>query len=112
MANLLLEKRGDGNLTPTGPNWVTNFFQRHPEIKSKFVRKFNYFAKTRRLYRTGSSWYKISPLSCPDNITGAKELNYPLTIEEDEPSKPSPSNTPPRTLSIWYVGLNVTCTSI
>lgn len=42
MANLLLEKRGDGNPETTGPTWVSRFIQRHPEIKSKFVRKFNY----------------------------------------------------------------------
>ncbi|KAL1957219.1 hypothetical protein VTO42DRAFT_6253 [Malbranchea cinnamomea] len=42
MANLLIEKRGNGNSEPIGPNWVTRFIKRHPEIKSKFARKFNY----------------------------------------------------------------------
>ena len=37
MANLLLEKRGDGNSTTVGPNWVTRFIKRHEDLKSKFV---------------------------------------------------------------------------
>ncbi|KAL1952655.1 hypothetical protein VTO42DRAFT_4556 [Malbranchea cinnamomea] len=37
MANLLLEKRGDGTPETVGPNWVTRFIQRHDDLKSKFT---------------------------------------------------------------------------
>jgi hypothetical protein len=39
MADLLLAERGG---TPVGKNWATNFTNRHPEIKSKFNRKYDY----------------------------------------------------------------------
>ncbi|OJD11501.1 hypothetical protein ACJ73_09525 [Blastomyces percursus] len=57
MANLLFEKREDGNSTPTGPNWVTNFF--HPEIKSKFVRKFNYKRSLCEDPKIVQNWFQL-----------------------------------------------------
>ncbi|KAL1955337.1 hypothetical protein VTO42DRAFT_8677 [Malbranchea cinnamomea] len=37
IANLLLEKRGDSNSEPTGPNLVTRFVHRHPEIRVRLL---------------------------------------------------------------------------
>jgi hypothetical protein len=42
MAALLLQHRGINNTTPIGQNWVTKFVNRHPEIKSRFSRRYNY----------------------------------------------------------------------
>lgn len=42
MAALLLQHRGISNTTPIGQNWVTKFVNRHPEIKSRFSRRYNY----------------------------------------------------------------------
>jgi transposase len=42
MAALLLQHRGIRNTTPIGQNWVTKFVNRHPEIKSRFSRRYNY----------------------------------------------------------------------
>jgi hypothetical protein len=42
MAALLLQHRGISNTTPIGQNWVTKFVNCHPEIKSRFSRRYNY----------------------------------------------------------------------
>jgi hypothetical protein len=42
MADFLLRHRGTSNTTPIGQNWVTKFVKRHPEIKSRFSRRYNY----------------------------------------------------------------------
>jgi hypothetical protein len=42
MADLLLQHRGTSNTIPIGQDWVTKFVQRHPEIRSRFSRRYNY----------------------------------------------------------------------
>ncbi|RJE17441.1 Pogo transposable element, partial [Aspergillus sclerotialis] len=39
MANILLAKRGGGVV---GKNWASNYIQRHPELKSRYSRRYNY----------------------------------------------------------------------
>ena len=41
IANLLLSERQESFL-PVGVNWASNFINRHPEIKTKFSRKYDY----------------------------------------------------------------------
>lgn len=43
MANCLLEKRDSIALPPTvGKNWVDNFLKRHQDLKTRYIRKYNY----------------------------------------------------------------------
>jgi len=39
MANQLLDQRG---APPVGRNWTSNFIRRHPELKTRFTRKYDY----------------------------------------------------------------------
>jgi predicted HTH domain antitoxin len=42
MANLLLIYRGTTPVLSVGNNWVTNFVKRHPDLTSRFSRRYNY----------------------------------------------------------------------
>jgi hypothetical protein len=42
MADLLLETRGSTPPPSVGQNWVTNFVKRHPNLSSRFSRRYNY----------------------------------------------------------------------
>jgi hypothetical protein len=42
MANLLLAKRGSTPIQTVGEKWVYNYTQRHPELASRFSRRYDY----------------------------------------------------------------------
>jgi hypothetical protein len=42
MANLLLAKRGSTPIQTVGEKWVYNYTQRHPELTSRFSRRYDY----------------------------------------------------------------------
>jgi hypothetical protein len=42
MANLLLQHRGDHTPQTVGKNWPTQYIKRHPELTSRFSRKYDY----------------------------------------------------------------------
>lgn len=42
MANLLLQHRGDHTPQTTDKNWPTQYVKRHPELTSRFSRKYDY----------------------------------------------------------------------
>jgi hypothetical protein len=42
MANILLTKRGSTPIQTVGEKWVYNFIQRHPELRSRFSRRYDY----------------------------------------------------------------------
>lgn len=42
MANTLLSKREGDNTQRIGQHWVQNFIKRHPDLKSRYLRKYNY----------------------------------------------------------------------
>jgi hypothetical protein len=43
MADILLSKRGDPNPQPVvGVNWVSNFLRRNKDLKSQYLRRYNY----------------------------------------------------------------------
>ncbi|RFU26650.1 hypothetical protein B7463_g9676, partial [Scytalidium lignicola] len=43
MANTLVSERGEATPPPpVGKNWLTAFLHRHPELKTKYIRKYNY----------------------------------------------------------------------
>jgi hypothetical protein len=42
MANLLLAKRGSTPIQTVGEKWAYNYVQRHPELKSRFSRRYDY----------------------------------------------------------------------
>jgi predicted HTH domain antitoxin len=42
MANLLLATRGTTPIQTVGKNWVTNYVKRHPELDTRFSRRYNY----------------------------------------------------------------------
>ena len=59
MANLLLQKRGDENSKTVGKNWISSFIKRHEELKSKFVRKFNYKRSLCEDRSIIQSWFQL-----------------------------------------------------
>lgn len=42
MANVLLSHRGINPSSAVGKNWVTNYIKRHPNLSSRFSRRYNY----------------------------------------------------------------------
>jgi hypothetical protein len=42
MADLLLAARGFTPVFSVGNNWVTNFVKRHPNLATRFSRRYNY----------------------------------------------------------------------
>jgi hypothetical protein len=42
MANIILQTENPTEYKPVGPNWVTNFTKRRPELKSRFARRYNH----------------------------------------------------------------------
>ena len=42
MANLLLATRGTTPIQTVGKNWVANYVTRHPELDTRFSRRYNY----------------------------------------------------------------------
>jgi hypothetical protein len=42
MANLLLAARGSTPIILVGENWVTNFVKRHPNLLSRFLKRYNF----------------------------------------------------------------------
>ena len=42
MANLLLATRGTTLIQTVGKNWVTKYVKRHPELNTRFSRRYNY----------------------------------------------------------------------
>jgi hypothetical protein len=42
MANVLLSHRGINPSSTVGKNWVTNYIKRHPNLSSRFSRRYNY----------------------------------------------------------------------
>jgi hypothetical protein len=42
MANLLLATRGTTPIQAVGINWVSNYVKRHPELETRFSRRYNY----------------------------------------------------------------------
>ena len=42
MANLLLAARGSTPPPSVGENWVTNFVKRHPNLSSRFLKRYNF----------------------------------------------------------------------
>jgi predicted HTH domain antitoxin len=42
MANLLLATRGTTPIQTIGKNWVSNYVKRHPELDTRFSRRYNY----------------------------------------------------------------------
>lgn len=42
IANLLLMRRGSTPVQTVGENWVSNYIKRHPELSTRFSRRYNY----------------------------------------------------------------------
>ena len=42
MANLLLSTRGTTPIQTVGKNWVSTYVKRHPELDTRFSRRYNY----------------------------------------------------------------------
>ena len=42
MADLLLAARGSTPVTSVGENWVTKFVKRHPNLSSRFSKRYNF----------------------------------------------------------------------
>ncbi|OJD22097.1 hypothetical protein ACJ73_06562 [Blastomyces percursus] len=82
----LLEKRGNGIPNPIGPNWVTRLLQRHEEIKSKFIRKFNYKRALREDSRITQKWFQVvreiteEYRILPDDTYNMDEIRFAIGI--------------------------------
>ncbi|RFU26589.1 hypothetical protein B7463_g9746, partial [Scytalidium lignicola] len=42
MANILIAERGEPSPHPVGKNWFGDFLKRHPELTTKYIRRYNY----------------------------------------------------------------------
>jgi hypothetical protein len=63
MANLLLAKRGSIPIQTVGEKWVYNYTQRHPELTSRFSRRYDYRRAQQedpRSFKRGLTPFKLS----------------------------------------------------
>src|ERR1700677_2932839 len=60
MADLLLEARKPGGAQATvGQNWARNFINRHPDIKAKYTRKYDYKRALCEDPEVINPWFKL-----------------------------------------------------
>jgi hypothetical protein len=59
MANLLLEHRGDNAPQTVGKNWPTQYIKRHPELTTRFSRKYDYKRALMEDPNTIIEWFKL-----------------------------------------------------
>ncbi|KAJ5568130.1 hypothetical protein N7450_001957 [Penicillium hetheringtonii] len=59
MANLLLAKRGSTPIQTVGEKWVYNFIQRHPELKSRFSRRYDYQRALQENPKIIQEWFNL-----------------------------------------------------
>jgi hypothetical protein len=59
MANLLLAKRGSISIQTVGEKWAYNFIQRHPELKSRFSRRYDYQRALQEDPKIIQEWFNL-----------------------------------------------------
>ncbi|KAL2697510.1 hypothetical protein AAEP93_011414 [Penicillium crustosum] len=59
MANLLLEHRGDHTPQTVSKNWPTQYIKRHPELSSRFSRRYDYKRALMEDPNTIIEWFKL-----------------------------------------------------
>jgi hypothetical protein len=108
MANLLLQKRSQDQTNPTtiGQRWVYNLVRRHPALKSRYNRKYDYqrakcedpalirpwFQLVRNtiekygildadIYNFDETGFQMGVISTTKVITGAERSNRPVSVQ-------------------------------
>jgi hypothetical protein len=59
MANLLLVSRGDHTPQTVSKNWLTEYIKRHPQLSSRFSRRYNYKRALIEDLNTIIGWFKL-----------------------------------------------------
>ncbi|KAJ5340358.1 hypothetical protein N7541_009482 [Penicillium brevicompactum] len=59
MANLLLKERGETPVQRVGKNWPANYLNRHPELTSRFSRKYDYKRALMEDPRVIREWFDL-----------------------------------------------------
>ena len=59
MANIILKSKNPSDPPTVGPNWVTRFVKRHPELSSIYNRKFDYKRAECEDAEVIGAWFKI-----------------------------------------------------
>jgi len=57
MANILLAKRGSTLAQTVGEKWVYNFTQRHPELSTRFSRRYDYQRAKQKKPKVIKKWF-------------------------------------------------------
>jgi hypothetical protein len=66
MAEIVLQGDSKTLPQPIGPNWVTNFIKRHPEVKSRFARRYNYQRALLEDPKVVNTWFEDLKAQCDE----------------------------------------------
>lgn len=59
MANLLLAKRGETPIQTVGVNWTTSFIKRHPNLSSRYSKRYNYERAKNEDPKVIQAWFDL-----------------------------------------------------
>jgi hypothetical protein len=77
MANLLLKYRGDNAPQTVGKNWLTQYIKRHPELTTRFSRKYDYKRALIEDPNTIIKWFNLIEKTITQyGITSDKIYNF------------------------------------
>ena len=80
MADILLAERVSQPPPKVGKNWVTNFVRRHPDIRSRFSRRYNYKRAQNEDPEVIQEWFdKVRQIIIRYGITDADIYNFDET---------------------------------
>jgi hypothetical protein len=86
MANLLLVNRGDHTPQTVGKNWPTEYIKRHPQLSSRFSRKYDYKRAIIEDLNTIIEWFKLVEKTIAqysitsDDIYNFNELGFTIGV--------------------------------
>ncbi|BCS24404.1 uncharacterized protein APUU_40848A [Aspergillus puulaauensis] len=102
MAKIILQSDSATPPDPLGGNWVTNFLKRHPELKSRFIRRYNRQRAQCEDPKVIMDWFNTYKTICndkgilPDDIYNFDETGFAMGLiatarvvaRRDMPGKP------------------------
>jgi hypothetical protein len=86
MADLLLAHRGTTPVLTVGENWVTNFVKRHPDLSSRFSRRYNYERAKCEDPKIIGEWFNLVQKTIvqfgidPDDVYNFDETGFAMGI--------------------------------
>jgi hypothetical protein len=78
-ANLLLQARGTTPVQTVGENWVYNFVKRHPELSTRFSRRYNYERAKYEDPKIIGEWFNLVQTILQFGITPDDVYNFDET---------------------------------